>query len=777
MKTFKFERFKAKTNTKTDRRTPKHYKTMRFGLILAALMFGGVFYGMAALNTPKTEAIEPSSFNAGYLIDDSVFYNPNTMTVAEIQKLLDDKSPACDMWGTGLITGRNYPDGTRVPYGTTRAQYAKIMREKYGKTKYHDPPYVCINKYYENPKTHQTLYETQGVATAGMKSAAQIIYDVAQEYNINPQVLLVMIKKESLVWGDNWPLKYEYNTVMGYGCPDGSPCNEAYYGFYNQVQKAAWQLNFYREHPNAYLYKPGQNNNIQYHPNTYCGTKQVYLENIATTSLYIYTPYTPNDAALRAYPGTGDGCSSYGNRNFYMFFREWFGDTYKTISNAKIANGIYSISPKKTNKRWLSALNNKTILSDGITSWSINLNDNGYYSIVDTKTGKFLTISEANAQLSVEDGKSNASQDWIISSNGDSTYTFYSAMNYNALDLYFNSSSVGTIIQNYNSNGSDAQKWTISLYVDDSSSSDGEEIIDEDLNDGLYYITQATNNKVAMGGESSEYIDGTNVLVGDLSSKYLPKWYVARDSNSSYYRIMDSSQKMSLDVFMASKSPGANIQLYTENYTCAQLWDIKKTNRGNYIIKSSCSGTPVGTNGTNVELINNSSIDELQKWSFKETTLEDNGGFSDLPSQDTDFYIASAIDKNAVVDIYLASKSNYANIQIYKKNGSVAQKWRLLKNSDDSYTFINPNSGKVLDIANARIASKTNIQLYESNSTCAQKWKLIRQDNGSYIIANACNEKQVLDLDDSRTSDGTNIQLYSRWGYNNNAQRWYLVTK
>lgn len=330
MNTFKLARFKAKTNIeKNQRRTPRHYKTMRIGLVLAAMMFGGVFYGLATVHTPETEAIEPSSFNAGYLIDDSVFYNPNTMTVAEIQKLLDDKSPACDMWGTGLISGRKYPDGTWVPAGTTRAQYAKVMREKYGNTKYHDPPYVCINKYYENPETHQSLYETQGVATAGMKSAAQIIYDVAQKYSINPQVLLVMIKKESLVWGDNWPLKYEYNTVMGYGCPDNAPCNEAYYGFYNQVQKAAWQLKYYREHPTSYRYKSGQVNNIQYHPNTYCGTKQVYLENIATTSLYIYTPYTPNDAALRAYPGTGDDCSSYGNRNFYMFFREWFGSTYQ----------------------------------------------------------------------------------------------------------------------------------------------------------------------------------------------------------------------------------------------------------------------------------------------------------------------------------------------------------------------------------------------------------------------------------------------------------------
>lgn len=379
MNTFKFERTKAKTNII---RAPKHHKTMRMGLILATIAFGGVFYGFATLNMPKSEAIEPAEFNAGYLIDDSVFYNPNTMTVAEIQKLLDDKSPACDMWGTGLISGRKYPDGTWVPAGTTRAQYAKVMREKYGNTKYHDPPYVCINKYYENPETHQSLYETQGVATAGMKSAAQIIYDVAQEYSINPQVLLVMIKKESLVWGDNWPLKYEYNTVMGYGCPDNAPCNEAYYGFYNQVQKAAWQLKYYREHPTSYRYKSGQVNNIQYHPNTYCGTKQVYLENIATTSLYIYTPYTPNDAALRAYPGTGDGCSSYGNRNFYMFFREWFGNTYgkKFISldtprYFEVINDVDRINPYTNTTANQGIILSGTILK--LTS-KIQLNDGNW---------------------------------------------------------------------------------------------------------------------------------------------------------------------------------------------------------------------------------------------------------------------------------------------------------------------------------------------------------------------------------------------------------------
>ena len=130
MNTFKLTQFKAKTNIeKKQGRTPRHYKTMRIGLVLAVMMFGGVFYGFATLHTPETEAIEPSSFNAGYLIDDSVFYNSNTMTVAEIQKLLDEKSPACDMWGTGLITGRNYPDDTRVPYGTDGLWYKMASTE------------------------------------------------------------------------------------------------------------------------------------------------------------------------------------------------------------------------------------------------------------------------------------------------------------------------------------------------------------------------------------------------------------------------------------------------------------------------------------------------------------------------------------------------------------------------------------------------------------------------------------------------------------------------
>ena len=297
------------------RRRSRFSNILRLGIIAIVALGGGFLSVFLYQNLAKkndSQALSATEFQPGRIIDDSIFYNPNTMTAAEIDAFIDSHSPACDMWGEGYT------------YGMKNKDYAKKMREA-GNSRWHDPPYVCISEFYENPETHVTNFETNGVKQEGMLSAGEIIYKAAQTYNINPQVLLVMLKKESYAWGDDWPLKWEYNTVMGYACPDGAPCNEEYFGFYNQMMTAAWQLNYYREHIYSYNYRPYATNNILYNPDRSCGSKPVYLENIATTSLYIYTPYVPNDAALANYPGTS-WCGSYGNRNFYMYFREWFGD-------------------------------------------------------------------------------------------------------------------------------------------------------------------------------------------------------------------------------------------------------------------------------------------------------------------------------------------------------------------------------------------------------------------------------------------------------------------
>ena len=104
-------------------------------------------------------------------------------------------------------------------------------------------------------------------------------------------------------------------------------------GFYNQVYMAAWQFKRYSTPDVWGGFWAGQSRNILYSPNANCvpNGKWVTIKNKATAALYAYTPYTPTAAALAAYPGAASGadatCGSYGNRNFWFFYNQWFGST------------------------------------------------------------------------------------------------------------------------------------------------------------------------------------------------------------------------------------------------------------------------------------------------------------------------------------------------------------------------------------------------------------------------------------------------------------------
>lgn len=56
--------------------------------------------------------------------------------------------------------------------------------------------------------------------------------------------------------------------------------------------------------------------------------------------------------------------------------------------------------------------------------------------------------------------------------------------------------------------------------------------------------------------------------------------------------------------------------------------------------------------------------------------------------------------------------------------GKPAQKWVLVKGSDDTVTIYSVCSGLALDIAGGRNANGANVQIYTPNGTKAQKWLL-----------------------------------------------------
>lgn len=261
----------------------------------------------------QTEALSGSQFQAGRIIDDSVFYNKNRMTRSGIQNFLNSKVPVCDTNG-------------EQPYaGTTRAAY--------GTSEGYPPPYICLKNYTQTFSGIGSDEFCAGIA-GGTKSAANIIYEVAQSCGINPQVLIVTLQKEQALVTDDWPWSIQYREAMGYGCPDSAPCDPAYAGFFKQMYYAARQFKKYAKYQNLYNYQAQRNNTILWHPNRGCGDSTVFIHNRATAGLYIYTPYRPNAAALNNLYGTGNACSSYGNRNFWRMFHDWFGNTLTTTPYA-----------------------------------------------------------------------------------------------------------------------------------------------------------------------------------------------------------------------------------------------------------------------------------------------------------------------------------------------------------------------------------------------------------------------------------------------------------
>ena len=253
-------------------------------LLIAALIVVSVSLSMQ--NT--AEATGVTGWDAGRIIDDSVFTNVNTMSVQQIQDFLVSKVPVCDTWGTNGTTS------------TSRSNYFASMG--------YPLPIKCLTDYTENGK-----------------SAAQIIYDAAQQYQINPQVLIVLLQKEQGLVTDDWPDPTQYKSATGYGCPDTSVCDSQYYGFTNQIINSAKMFRaIINNSPTWYTPYVIGNNYIQYNPSASCGGSVVYIQNRATQALYNYTPYQPNSATLAAGWNTAT-CGAYGNRNFYLYFTKWFG--------------------------------------------------------------------------------------------------------------------------------------------------------------------------------------------------------------------------------------------------------------------------------------------------------------------------------------------------------------------------------------------------------------------------------------------------------------------
>ncbi len=693
---------------------------MALAVFFAVFLF--TFLRQTFSDKDEVEAANLANFDPGYIISDYQMGNFNSMSEEEIQAFLTMKNP-CD--------------------NRDEEYYLALSASSSAKWHFENGHFVCLS---------EELFGDGEIIGEG-ETAAHIIWQAAQDYQINPQVLMVLLQKETGLITDRIPNNSDYRKATGYGCPDTAACSSKYYGFKNQVRNAAAMFRVVLN--GGWTNYPIGNNYVQYNPNAACGGSIVNIRNLATSALYRYTPYQPNGGSLAAGYGTAY-CGSYGNRNFYHYFEDWFsgitsdGMVYDSYDYSGGYNIIYAGNHEKAialdgNNVVVSALdeNNQS------EKWEIKKKD-GYYIIGNKKTGKLLSVDngvfEKKTNVLQGDEDSCAAR-WNFVKNTNGTMTIHNVCSSKyVLDLHNGDSNVQIYTETDYEN--DHQRW----------------ILQPDsvlrLEDGAYYI-KTSDKKKFVATVDNLVEDGADVRADVYqktdSSRH---WALKRVPGESYYTITNGDSGLVLGIKKSGVKNKANVILcQASRNDCYAYWFIEKYDDQGYFIRNSNNLSFVldlQNGDSNVQIYTKTKgTNDHQKWVLEKE--DDSDEYSGI------YNVVYAGNKAKTLGL------NEENVVVSWLGNSKNQQWEF-KKVEDYYVIKNVGSEKVLDIYGGTFQNKINIWQYKLNNSCAQRWSVKKNEDNTVTIYNICNSDFVLDLQNG----DTNVQIYTKTSYENDHQKWVL---
>lgn len=354
---------------------------------------------------------------------------------------------------------------------------------------------------------------------------------------------------------------------------------------------------------------------------------------------------------------------------------------------------------------------------------------------------------------------------------------------------------------------------------ENSESNDGKNIIE----DGVYTIACAKDSNYVLDIAWNSLDWGGNLQICNRNGGSNQKFYISYEGDE-YYKISNINSALILDVKNGEQDNGVNIQQWEDNSSSAQRWKINKNLDGTYTFVSKCSGKALDVDGAifeegrNIQQydINNT---DAQKFKLEETNMINEGIVS----------IRKVDNVEKVIEVKENSSEEGKEVQLYEKNGSLAQRFEIHKVKDnevrirtmssggwlteekleegssviqfgdsstpvndantwiiewnDGITFKNKESGLYLDIDGNRVDNGTKIQVYKGNNNQeSQRFLVINEDllGGWYEIKSALGT--YIDLDNAGSDWGTNIHMWTRNGQNNQKFKFtksgegYLIT-
>ncbi len=298
------------------------------------------------------------------------------------------------------------------------------------------------------------------------------------------------------------------------------------------------------------------------------------------------------------------------------------------------------------------------------------------------------------------------------------------------------------------------------------------------LADGTYNIQSLVNPNYVLDIYGGYTTNGANVQLYRSNDTEAQLFKVTHDSQG-YVTFTNVKSGKVLDVYGGTKKNNQNIWQFSSNGSRAQKWIVKPDGNGYVIISALDSNyvldlsTGKAVNSSNIQLYTYCGSN-AQRWKFsklvsKTDNLNSLAQLNKNVLADGTYVISTALSSNYVLDVYGGYTWNKANVQLFAKNGTDAQAFKVTHDSQGYVTFTNVNSGKVLEVAGSRAGNNANVQQYSLDGSRAQKWVVQKYGSG-YIIISALDPNFVLDLSGALVMNGRNIGLYQNNG--SKAQQW-----
>lgn len=460
------------------------------------------------------------------------------------------------------------------------------------------------------------------------------------------------------------------------------------------------------------------------------------------------------------------------------------------ISGVKAVNGtnigLYTSNGTRGQHFYLlstkSAAAGNKVLEDGV--YEVRSKKGSGY-VLDISGGS--TADAANAQI--YRSNNSAAQKWQFTydgGDGNGFYTITVLSSGKVLDVAGARLIAGTNVQQYASNDTAAQKW----------------VIRDNGNGFLTFINKATNLILDIAG--GKMADFSNVWGYRDNGTDAQQWSVVPVEylTPGICEIKPLAKNdLSLDIKSASAQQGALVQVYTDNNSLAQRFEVVRVDKNQYRIRTAASGGWLTDNGPDVAIVQTGSstsegtADVWEAfWNGKYFSLRNtrtnrvidlNGSASSGTStkaseinkaQRSHFrFVPSNLINNGyyeilsqlgkTLDIANASINAGANVQIYTANHSGAQKFKI-ERYGSGYRIVNAYSGMAL------IVNGTNVRQGSFTGTNSQLWLAEISDGGYVVFRNVASGK-VLDISGGKSVNGQNVQIYM--ANNTNAQRWKPV--